>query len=581
MIHDQSATGSTLFIEPMAVVKLNNDLKELYGKEQEEIQVILARLSEDTAEYIEEIRTDYRVLTDLDFIFARGQLALSMNASRPILNNEGRIHIRDGRHPLLDSRKVVPITVTLGEDFSLLIVTGPNTGGKTVSLKTVGLFTLMGQAGLHIPAKDRSELAIFDDVYADIGDEQSIEQSLSTFSSHMTNIVSILKHATPHSLVLFDELCAGTDPDEGAALAISILDHLRRDNIRTMATTHYSEIKLYALSTEGVENACCEFSVQTLSPTYRLLIGIPGKSNAFAISSKIGLPADLIEDAKTRITKENESFEDVIADLEQSRLTIEKEQAEINRYKQEAASLKKQLEEKQEKLNRSRDRILQDANQQAAAILKEAKDLADETIRHFHKYGKTHVDAAAMEKDREKVRKKLDKAQSKSSMKKNAAVNHNVPKKLRLGDSVKILSMNLKGTVHTLPDAKGNLFVQAGILRYQTNIRDLVLVNEDATPTVHNTKTGAGKLKMAKSLSVSPEINLIGKTVDEALMELDKYLDDAYLAHLKTVRIVHGKGTGALRKAVQNHLKKQKYVKSYHLGEFGEGDAGVTIAEFE
>lgn len=581
LIHDQSSTGSTLFIEPMAVVKLNNDLKELYAREQEEIQIILAGLSEEAAQYIEEIRADYRALTDLDFIFARGALALSMKASRPVFNEENKIHIREGRHPLLDPKTVVPITVTLGEEFDLLIVTGPNTGGKTVSLKTVGLFCLMGQAGLHIPAGDRSQLAVFHQIYADIGDEQSIEQSLSTFSSHMTNIVSILKHATPHSLVLFDELCAGTDPDEGAALAISILDRLRQDKIRTMATTHYSEIKLYALSTEGVENACCEFSVQTLSPTYRLLIGIPGKSNAFAISSKIGLPSDLIEDAKTRITKENESFEDVIADLEQSRLTIEKEQAEINRYKQEAASLKKQLEEKQDKLNRSRDRILQEANQQAAAILKEAKDLADETIRNFHKYGKTHVDAAAMEKDREKVRKKLDKAQSKSSMKKKAAVNHNVPKKLRLGDSVKILSMNLKGTVHTLPDAKGNLFVQAGILRYQTNIRDLVLLNEDATPVVQNTKTGAGKLKMAKSLSVSPEINLIGKTVDEALMELDKYLDDAYLAHLKTVRIVHGKGTGALRKAVQNHLKKQKYVKSYHLGEFGEGDAGVTIAEFE
>ena len=535
MIHDQSATGSTLFIEPMSVVKLNNDLKEAFLKEQEAIEAVLAELSNLTAQYSDFLMDNYHILTDLDFIFAKANLAKIQNGMAPIFNTEGRIRIRQGRHPLLNPKKVVPIDVHLGDEFHLLIVTGPNTGGKTVSLKTVGLFTLMGQAGLHIPAKDRSELAIFDDVYADIGDEQSIEQSLSTFSSHMTNIVSILKHATPHSLVLFDELCAGTDPDEGAALAISILDHLRRDNIRTMATTHYSEIKLYALSTEGVENACCEFSVQTLSPTYRLLIGIPGKSNAFAISSKIGLPSDPIEDAKTRITKENESFEDVIADLEQSRLTIEKEQAEINRYKQEAASLKKQLEEKQDKLNRSRDRILQEANQQAAAILKEAKDLADETIRNFHKYGKTHVDAAAMEKDREKVRKKLDKAQSKSSMKKKAAVNHNVPKKLRLGDSVKILSMNLKGTVHTLPDAKGNLFVQAGILRYQTNIRDLVLLNEDATPVVQNTKTGAGKLKMAKSLSVSPEINLIGKTVDEALIELDKYLDDAYLAHLKTV----------------------------------------------
>lgn len=581
MIHDQSSTGSTLFIEPMSVVKLNNDLKEAFLKEQEAIEAVLAELSNLTAQYAAYLLDNYRILADLDFIFAKANLAKIQNGMAPIFNTEGRIRIRQGRHPLLDPKKVVPIDVHLGDTFHLLIITGPNTGGKTVSLKTVGLFTLMGQAGLHIPAKDRSELAIFDDVYADIGDEQSIEQSLSTFSSHMTNIVSILKHATPQSLVLFDELCAGTDPDEGAVLAISILDRLRQDGIRTMATTHYSEIKLYALSTTGVENACCEFSVQTLSPTYRLLIGIPGKSNAFAISSKIGLPADLIEDAKTRITKENENFEDVIADLEQSRLTIEKEQAEINRYKEEAASLKKQLEEKQERLNRSRDRVLQEANQQAAAILKEAKDLADETIRNFHKYGKTHMDASAMEKDREKIRKKMAKAQSKSSIQKKEQINHNVPKKLRLGDSVKILSMNLKGTVHTLPDAKGNLFVQAGILRYQTNIRDLILVNDDATPAVHNTKTGAGKLKMSKSLSVSPEINLIGKTVDEALMELDKYLDDAYLAHLKSVRIVHGKGTGALRKAVQGHLKRQKYVKAFHLGEFGEGDAGVTIAEFE
>ena len=581
MIHDQSSTGSTLFIEPMSVVKLNNDLKEAFLKEQEAIEAVLAELSNLTAQYAAYLLDNYRILADLDFIFAKANLAKIQNGMAPIFNTEGRIRIRQGRHPLLDPKKVVPIDVHLGDTFHLLIITGPNTGGKTVSLKTVGLFTLMGQAGLHIPAKDRSELAIFDDVYADIGDEQSIEQSLSTFSSHMTNIVSILKHATPQSLVLFDELCAGTDPDEGAALAISILDRLRQDGIRTMATTHYSEIKLYALSTTGVENACCEFSVQTLSPTYRLLIGIPGKSNAFAISSKIGLPTDLIEDAKTRITKENENFEDVIADLEQSRLTIEKEQAEINRYKEEAASLKKQLEEKQERLNRSRDRVLQEANQQAAAILKEAKDLADETIRNFHKYGKTHMDVSAMEKDREKIRKKMAKAQSKSSIQKKEQINHNVPKKLRLGDSVKILSMNLKGTVHTLPDAKGNLFVQAGILRYQTNIRDLILVNDDATPAVHNTKTGAGKLKMSKSLSVSPEINLIGKTVDEALMELDKYLDDAYLAHLKSVRIVHGKGTGALRKAVQGHLKRQKYVKAFHLGEFGEGDAGVTIAEFE
>ena len=422
MVHDQSSTGSTVFIEPLAIVKLNNELRELEIQEKREIEFVLAALSSQLMPYTDAILSDLSILAELDFIFAKAALSRHYNCVEPKFNNKRYINIKDGRHPLLNPKQVVPINIWVGDSFDLLIVTGPNTGGKTVSLKTVGLFTLMGQAGLHIPAKDRSELAIFDDVYADIGDEQSIEQSLSTFSSHMTNIVSILKHATPHSLVLFDELCAGTDPDEGAALAISILDRLRQDKIRTMATTHYSEIKLYALSTEGVENACCEFSVQTLSPTYRLLIGIPGKSNAFAISSKIGLPSDLIEDAKTRITKENESFEDVIADLEQSRLTIEKEQAEINRYKQEAASLKKQLEEKQDKLNRSRDRILQEANQQAAAILKEAKDLADETIRNFHKYGKTHVDAAAMEKDREKVRKKLDKAQSKSSMKKKAGL---------------------------------------------------------------------------------------------------------------------------------------------------------------
>jgi DNA mismatch repair protein MutS2 len=581
MIHDQSASGSTLFIEPMSVVKLNNDLKEAFLKEKEEIEVILSTLSNLTAQYADFILDNYRNLTALDFIFAKAKLAKMQNAMMPSFNTEGRIRIRQGRHPLLDKHKVVPIDVRLGDEFHLLIITGPNTGGKTVSLKTVGLFTLMGQSGLHIPAGDRSELAIFEEVYADIGDEQSIEQSLSTFSSHMTNIVSILNQATPRCLVLFDELCAGTDPDEGAALAISILDSLRKKGIRTMSTTHYSEIKLYALSTEGVENACCEFSVETLSPTYRLLIGIPGKSNAFAISRKLGLSDDLIEDAKTHITKETESFEDVIADLEQSRLAIEKEQLEIQQYKAETERLKKQLEDRQAKLNSSRDKILQQANEQAAAILKEAKDVADETIRNFHKYGKTHLDAAAMEKERENIRKKMDAAQKKSAVKPKVQENKNVPKKLRLGDSVKVLSMNLKGTVHTLPDAKGNLFVQMGILRYQVNIKDLVLIEDENPAKTRAPKTSAGKLKMSKSLSVSPEINLIGKTVDEAMGELDKYLDDAYLAHLKSVRIVHGKGTGALRKAVHGHLKKQKYIKSFHLGEFGEGDAGVTIAEFE
>lgn len=580
MIHDQSSTGSTLFIEPMAVVKLNNDLKELYAKEQEEIQVILARLSEDTAEYIEEIRTDYRVLTDLDFIFARGQLALSMNASRPILNNEGRIHIRDGRHPLLDARKVVPITVTLGEDFSLLIVTGPNTGGKTVSLKTVGLFTLMGQAGLHIPAADRSELAVFHQVYADIGDEQSIEQSLSTFSSHMTNIVSFLKDVDEQSLVLFDELGAGTDPTEGAALAIAILSHLHNRGIRTMATTHYSELKVFALSTEGVENACCEFDVESLKPTYRLLIGIPGKSNAFAISGKLGLPDYIIEDAKNRLTEQDVSFEDLLTDLENSKRIIEKERDEIQTYKREVERLKTQTRQKQEKLDEQRDRILREATEKANAILREAKEMADETMKNFRKFGKEGISAAEMERERERLRKKIKDTAGKSALKPQKPKKTYKASDFKLGESVKVLSMNLTGTISSLPDSRGNVTVQMGILRSQVNISDLEII-EEANPYAPKNmrRTGSGKIKMSKSLSVSPEINLLGKTVDEAVAELDKYLDDALLSHLNTVRVVHGKGTGALRKGIHEYLRRQKHVKSYHLAEFGEGDAGVTIVE--
>ena len=580
MIHDQSSTGSTLFIEPMAVVKLNNDLKELYAKEQEEIQVILARLSEDTAEYIEEIRTDYRVLTDLDFIFARGQLALSMNASRPILNNEGRIHIRDGRHPLLDARKVVPITVTLGEDFSLLIVTGPNTGGKTVSLKTVGLFTLMGQAGLHIPAADRSELAVFHQVYADIGDEQSIEQSLSTFSSHMTNIVSFLKDVDEQSLVLFDELGAGTDPTEGAALAIAILSHLHNRGIRTMATTHYSELKVFALSTEGVENACCEFDVESLKPTYRLLIGIPGKSNAFAISGKLGLPDYIIEDAKNRLTEQDVSFEDLLTDLENSKRIIEKERDEIQTYKREVERLKTQTRQKQEKLDEQRDRILREATEKANAILREAKEMADETMKNFRKFGKEGISAAEMERERERLRKKIKDTAGKSALKPQKPKKTYKPSDFKLGESVKVLSMNLTGTISSLPDSRGNVTVQMGILRSQVNISDLEII-EEANPYAPKNmrRTGSGKIKMSKSLSVRPEINLLGKTVDDAVAELDKYLDDALLSHLNTVRVVHGKGTGALRKGIHEYLRRQKHVKSYHLAEFGEGDAGVTIVE--
>lgn len=585
MVHDQSSTGSTLFIEPMAVVNLNNELKELYLKEQEEISVILANLSNLTSEYIPYIREDYRILTELDFIFAKASLAKIYNGTAPIFNENGYIRIRKGRHPLLNKHKVVPIDVTLGDAFDLLIITGPNTGGKTVSLKTVGLFTLMGQAGLHIPANDRSELCVFHEVFADIGDEQSIEQSLSTFSSHMTNIISILDHVDEHSLVLFDELCAGTDPTEGAALAISILSKLHARGIRTMATTHYSEIKVFALETPGVENACCEFSVETLSPTYRLLIGIPGKSNAFAISGKLGLSADIIEDAKTRITTSEQNFEDLIADLESSRVTIEKERLEINQYKAEVASLKKKLEAKQERLDESRDKILREANEQAYAILKEAKDVADTSIRNFNKYGTTHAPVSEMEKQRSKIRDKMSTAEKNmAGTKKKQAPAGNAPKNLRIGDRVKVLSMNLTGTVHTLPNARGDLYVQMGILRSLVNVRDLVLLPDDTVPAAvkkTNGKSGSGKIRMSKSASVSTEINLIGMTTDEAIAVLDKYLDDAYIAHLPSVRIVHGKGTGALRAAVHKHLKRLKYVKSFHLGEFGEGDAGVTIAEFE
>ena len=583
MVHDQSATGSTLFIEPMSVVKLNNDLKELYGKEQEEIQVILARLSADVAEYIDSIRTDYKVMTELDFIFARGNLAINMNASKPIFNTEGRIHIREGRHPLLDKKKVVPITVTLGDTFDLLIVTGPNTGGKTVSLKTVGLFTLMGQAGLHIPALDRSELAIFENVYADIGDEQSIEQSLSTFSSHMTNIVSFLKHVDEHSLVLFDELNAGTDPTEGAALAIAILSYLHQRGIRTMATTHYSELKVFALSTPGVENACCEFDVETLSPTYRLLIGIPGKSNAFAIAGKLGLPDYIIEDAKTHLTEQDESFEDLLTDLETSKRTIRKEQEEIEHYKRELARLEEETRQKRDKLEEQRDRIIREANEKAHEILADAKETADETMRNFHKFGKANISVAEMEKERERLRKKMNATQNSMKTDTKKPKKAYKPSDFKLGESVKVLSMNLTGSVTSLPDSKGNVTVQMGILRSTVNISDLEIIDEAPAYSFakRTRQTGKGKVKMGKSLAISPEINLLGKTVDEAIAELDKYLDDASLAHLSSVRIVHGKGTGALRAGIHKYLKRQKHVKSFRLGAFGEGDAGVTIAELK
>ena len=584
MVHDQSSTGSTFFIEPAAVVNLNNQLKELDLQEQEEIEVILTDLSSQAAVHTSELAANQKIMTSLDFIFAKAKLAMEQNATEPIFNTEHYIQIRKGRHPLLNKKKAVPIDVQLGKDFDLLVITGPNTGGKTVSLKTVGLFTLMGQAGLHIPALDRSELSIFSEVYADIGDEQSIEQSLSTFSSHMTRVVHILQHADADSLCLFDELGAGTDPTEGAALAIAILNYLHDRGIRTMATTHYSELKIYALSTDFVENACCEFDVETLRPTYRLLIGIPGKSNAFAISSKLGLSDEIINAARQQISKEDESFEDVIADLEQSRVIIEKEQREIEEYKERIRTLQEQLQRKNEKIDQAKDKILRDANEKARAILQEAKDVADETIRDFNKAGAS-ADIKELEKKRQKVRDKINEKNGKlalgNSQKKPANQKTVDPKKLKKGDSVKIISMNLKGIVNTLPDAKGNLFVQCGIMRMQTNVNDLMPIKEETITAPALQRTNTGKLKMSKSFSVSSEINLLGCTVDEAIAKLDKYLDDAYLAHLPSVRVVHGKGTGALRSAVQSHLKRLKYVKEYRLGEYGEGDAGVTIVTFK
>ena len=582
MIHDQSSTGSTIFVEPMTIVRLNNEMRELEIQEQKEIEMILSNLSQLAAENLDAIFDDVKLLSELDFIFARAQLAKSQNATEPRFNRDRIIDIKKARHPLIDKHKVVPIDIRIGETFDLLIVTGPNTGGKTVSLKTVGLLTLMGQSGLHIPAFDNSRLSVFREVYADIGDEQSIEQSLSTFSSHMTNVVRFMETADSDSLVLFDELGAGTDPTEGAALAIAILSTLHDRGIRAMATTHYSELKVYALSTPGVENASCEFDVETLRPTYRLLIGVPGKSNAFAISQKLGLPLSIIDRAKEQISQEDETFEDVLSSLEESRKTIESEREELASYKEEIKTLKEQLEEKQDKLDQRKERIITEANEEAHRILREAKDYADQTMRIFNKAGKDSMSAKELEKHRSDLRKKMDKAGKKVALKTPQKQKSTLrPQDLSLGDSVKVMSLNVKGTVSSKPDSKGMLFVQMGILRSKVHISDLQLIDEPVITGPALSRTGAGKIKMNKSASVRTEINLLGKTVDEAVSELDKYLDDAYLAHLSSVRIVHGKGTGALRKGVHNYLKRLKYVQDFHLAEFGEGDAGVTIVEFK
>jgi len=585
MVHDQSSTGSTVFIEPAAVVKLNNDIRELELKEQAEIEVILADLSAKAAEYTDSLLSDYGILTNLDCIFAKALLSRHFNCSRPVMNNKGIVNIKKGRHPLIEPHTVVPIDIYLGTDFNLLIITGPNTGGKTVSLKTVGLLTLMAQAGLNIPALEHSDIAVFDNIFADIGDEQSIEQSLSTFSSHMTNTVDILKKADSNSLILFDEIGAGTDPTEGAALAIAILDSLHRRNITTMATTHYSEIKMYALTTDGVENACCEFDVQSLRPTYRLLIGVPGKSNAFAISKKLGLSDNIINDASRRLDSEDIKFEDLVTDLEQSRVTIEREREELNEYKAQIAQLKSELTKKTERLDERTDNIIRKANEEAARILKDAKEYADKTINAMNKHGMT---VKELEKHRSAIREKMNKRQEKLKIEPANNISehkaHDISE-FKVGMHVKVLTMNVIGTVSQIHKNKNQVTVLVGSLSTKMDIKNLAILKGYKDPAETSSKPkgagGSGKIKMSKSSSVSSEINLLGYTVDEAIAVLDKYLDDAYIARIPQVRIVHGKGTGALRSGITSYLHGVPYIKEFRLGQIGEGAEGVTIVTFK
>ena len=578
VVHDQSSTGSTVFIEPLAVIRMNNELKSLAMDEKKEIEKILERLSQLAAEYTAVLDNNARNLIYLDFVYAKANLSKKMNGSEPKFNSKHYINIKEGRHPLLDAKKVVPINISLGDTYDLLIITGPNTGGKTVSLKTVGLFTIMGQSGLHIPAFEGSELSVFCDVFADIGDEQSIEQSLSTFSGHMKNIVYILNHADANSLCLFDELCAGTDPTEGAALAISILSFLHRMQSRCIATTHYSELKVFALNEPGVENASCEFDVATLSPTYRILIGVPGKSNAFAIAGKLGLPDYIISEAGTHLEKDAKDFEDLLTRLENDRQIIEKDKLSIQKYKREIESLKRHYDKQEENLAAKKEKILEDARESARKILEEAKETADDTIKNINKIASGAGLGSALEEQRTRLRESINK-NTKSVEVKKPTNKLKKPKELKLGDSVHVISLNLDGIVSSLPNQSGNLFVQMGILRSQVNISDIALVEEPAKKTENKTRSRGSS--MVKSATISTEINLIGKNVDEACSELDKYLDDALLAHLPGVRIIHGRGTGALQKGIHAYLKRQSFIKSYSLADFNEGGNAVTIVHFK
>lgn len=581
MIHDQSATGATVFIEPMSVVQLNNKIKELKSEEKKEIDKILARLSESVYANSGIIEADMAVLAELDFIFAKAELAISMKATEPVFNDKGYINIKRARHPLLDSKKVVPTDIYLGGDFNTLLITGPNTGGKTVSLKTIGLFTLMGQSGLHISAFDNSELSVFEEVFADIGDEQSIEQSLSTFSSHMSNIVRILDNVTNNSLVLLDELGAGTDPTEGAALAIAIIKYLHALGVRTAVTTHYSELKVFALTTDGVENASCEFDVETLRPTYRLLIGVPGKSNAFAISQRLGLPEYIINEAKEVLSHEDVRFEDVITELEISKKSVAVEQERAEQYRREAQKLRKEAQQQKEKLDKQREKIMSDAREEARRVVSDAKDEADAIVKEIRKLQRDGANIDKLDSSRKKLTEKLT-AMNNAVPDTRSSAKHEVPKNLRKGDIVYVHSMGQSGEVISAPDASGNVMVKTGIMKVKVSISDLSLDTvKKETKQKQQIKKYATGFKNSKAQNISPQVDLRGLMALEAIDKLDKYLDDACLAGLAQVTIIHGKGTGALRSAVQEYLRTNRRVKSYRAGLYGEGEAGVTIAELK
>lgn len=584
IVHDQSSSGATVFIEPMAVVQLNNELRMLESEENEEIRKILRDLSLKSLDIYSELIGNQNILTDLDFIFAKGKLAIDMNAIKPKLNNQGYFNIKNARHPSIDIKKVVPINVYLGKDYNTLVITGPNTGGKTVTLKTVGLITLMAQSGLHIPCDDGSTIAVFDEIFADIGDEQSIEQSLSTFSSHMTNIVSILENVKKNSLVLFDELGAGTDPTEGAALAMAILKRLLDNDIRTIATTHYSQLKIFALSTDRVKNGAVEFDVNTLSPTYKLHIGVPGKSNAFEISKRLGLKEDIIAESKIFISQENQSFEDILQQIERDRISTEESKVKQKTLERDIYILRKNLEIEIDKNKNSRDKIMDKAKEEAYEILKEAKDTASDLIKEL-KFMKavSSIDddvQSKVNKLEKNINKKLKNYDDRSKTLKTEVVKKtNITKEIKIGDSVEILGLGQSGEVVSKPDKKGDLLIQVGIMKINSNIKNLKLIkSKDDRKSEANIKS---IIRNKSKQNIKREIDLRGTNIEEATMELDKYLDDAYIIGVEEVQIIHGKGTGALRKGIQEYLKRHKHVKTFRIGGYSEGGMGVTVVELK